>query len=143
MIKRVVFFLIVSFPLTAQNLRPEFRARLDDKARLHVLTFLDPECPVSQKYTNTLNRLAEKYEGQTIRFYVIISVQGTNKIQIDSFMLDYRIRFNCFADNRLEAARSLNATLTPEVFLLDKNYVVIYSGAIDDWFFDLGRSKRK
>ena len=35
----------------------------------------------------------------------------------------------------------LGAKVTPEVFLLDQEYTIHYNGAIDNWFYSLGKNR--
>ncbi|MEY4594831.1 MAG: hypothetical protein RIQ47_1241, partial [Bacteroidota bacterium] len=37
--------------------------------------------------------------------------------------------------------RQLKATTVPQVFLLNKNGAVVYSGRIDDWMYALGKKR--
>jgi hypothetical protein len=36
----------------------------------------------------------------------------------------------------------LDAKVTPEVFLFDKEFELRYKGAIDNWFYELGKYRR-
>ncbi len=36
----------------------------------------------------------------------------------------------------------LNASVTPECFLLDSNLNILYNGLIDDWIKELGRKRQ-
>lgn len=42
-------------------------------------------------------------------------------------------------DKKHNVTNKYSATITPEVVLIDKNQLVIYRGAIDNWFFELRR----
>lgn len=119
---------------------PTLKKMLDQTADVHAVTFLDPECPISQKYTKTLNDLAERH-GARVKFYGFIPVQGISEQEISNFREYYQIRFHCVRDVKLQVAKNLKATVTPEVFLLDNNLNVVYSGAIDDWYFDFGKAR--
>jgi len=44
-------------------------------------------------------------------------------------------------DKKHVITNQYGATITPEAILIDKNQQVIYQGAIDNWFFELGRNR--
>ncbi|MFT5311332.1 MAG: hypothetical protein ACI8VL_002248, partial [Bacteroidia bacterium] len=44
-------------------------------------------------------------------------------------------------DNGNQLAQNLGATVTPEVFVLNSESEIIYSGKIDNWVNDLGKKK--
>jgi len=135
--------LLMTAPLAAQSIDPALSTHLDESSSAFIIAVLDPECPISQKYTRTLNDLASAYEKRGVTVWGIVSVRNIRQVEIDSFSVHYQLQFRCLPDAKLNVAASLEASVTPEVFLLDKDHNVVYSGAIDDWFFDLGRSKRK
>ena len=59
------------------------------------------------------------------------------------FKEEYEFRFPVINDTAQKLTYYLNASVTPEVFLLDNSGNIIYSGAIDNWFFDLGRYRKE
>lgn len=125
-----------------QEFRVLFADSLDRDAMVHVVVFLDPECPISQKYTATLRAMAGKYSRHGVAFYGSMSVRGINGDEIREFEQYYRPGIKCYADAELRVASSLTASVTPEAFVLDQDMQVLYSGAIDDWYYDLGKARR-
>lgn len=108
----------------------------DDAAS--VVVFLSPSCPVSQKYIPTLNAIYDKYAAQNVEFFAIIPGKVTMK-ERKTFITDYAVKFQVRPDKKFRWATSMEARITPEVFVFDRNDVVQYRGAIDNWFYDLGR----
>ena len=139
----VLLFALTTNCSIAQSAYPQLKNVCQHEAQLHVIVFLDPECPISQKYTHTLNELISAYHDKNIRFYGIISVQRVQSAEISEFVNTYGLKLTCVNDSALTVAAALRASVTPEVFLLAKDLDIIYSGAIDDWYYDLGKSSRK
>lgn len=107
---------------------------------MHVAVFIGTDCPISQKYGNTLRELRETYPN--INLYGIIPKNFTRE-QIRGFKKDYRIPFNLYHDSGNRVAKEFEATITPEVYLFDNKGTIYYSGAIDNWFYELGRNRKE
>jgi hypothetical protein len=45
-------------------------------------------------------------------------------------------------DSNKKIANQLKASITPEVFILDINGSLLYSGRIDDWAYSLGKKRK-
>jgi thiol-disulfide isomerase/thioredoxin len=103
--------------------------------------FLSPECPLCQNYTRVLNQLYREY-GNRIAFYGIIPGKTYDAKTINGFAKKYSITYPLYIDRALKLSRYLRATATPEVILLNKNELV-YKGAIDDWFADIGKQRAR
>lgn len=114
---------------------------INDFKELCVVVFLSPDCPLSQKYTLTLNELSKEFDGKA-KFYGIFSESDPVLKDYKDFKKKYKIRFKLFSDNEKQLAKALTASVTPESFVLSKGKV-IYHGAIDDWAIELGKTKKK
>ena len=55
----------------------------------------------------------------------------------DKYLLTSRIKI----DRTHKLAKRLNATVTPEVFVVDEKNNIVYHGAIDNWFYALGQNR--
>lgn len=111
----------------------------DGDAQFFVFVFIDPNCPISQKYIPRVNSLADEYD---LSVYGVQPNPGIDNAEIIKFKEDYEFRFPVINDTNQKLTYYLNASVTPEVFLLDNSGTIIYSGAIDNWFFDLGRYRK-
>lgn len=105
---------------------------------LYVLMFLGTDCPISQKYGNTLRELPETYSD--ITFYGIVPHHFSEKEMIQ-YKKEYNLPFSMYRDEHNKVAKICKATITPEVFLIDGDGNVYYDGAIDNWFYALGKSR--
>jgi hypothetical protein len=113
---------------------------LGDKKGL-VFVFLAPDCPLSQYYTLPLRLIFENYH-EKISMAGIIPGKFYSMDEINQYKERYRIPFDLFLDDDLKLTNQLKASVTPEVFLLDENLHLVYSGAIDDAAVDLTVKKQ-
>jgi hypothetical protein len=109
-------------------------------SHLRLFVFLSPECPISQKYTRTLNLLNRQYAGN-MDIDGIVSGKTWTKADINAFATKYHISYPLWIDRSLALAHYLWASTTPEVILLTADNNLIYRGAIDNWFQSLGKSR--
>jgi hypothetical protein len=111
---------------------------LNSAAQVKVVVFLAVDCPISQKYIPTLNALKDKYTAQQVLVYTIIP-GAVKKEVLRAFVTEYNIGFTVTADKRYRWVKALHPHATPEVFVYNSSNALQYRGAIDNWFYDLGR----
>ncbi|MBN8578060.1 MAG: hypothetical protein J0L66_14040 [Cytophagales bacterium] len=125
----VIFFVLLSQMGFAQsNSKPT-----------EVVIFMATDCPITQKYMHTIRLLAKRYRKQlTVTGYF---PAGINPQAERDFRKEYSVPalVKLVDDKSHTYTNRLGANITPEAFLLDNKGVIIYSGAIDNWFFELGR----
>lgn len=107
-----------------------------------VVIFLSPECPLCQKYSLVLNKLHTTFNGKT-DIVGIFTGNGYSNSQYEEFKTKYRISFKLFVDKKSRLAGMLHASITPEAFFVNSEGLVLYQGAIDDWYVSLGKNKPK
>lgn len=106
-------------------------------AKGFVVVFTCNHCPFAVKYEDRINDLAKKYK---TKGYILLAINPNDpKVQPeDSFeLMKKRAKEKAFVfpylfDEGQKIFPQFGATKTPHVFLLDKNRVVKYIGAIDD-----------
>jgi len=106
-----------------------------------VVYFLSPECPLCISYTRNLKQLASDFSDERVQFVGIFSGKWFSEDEVKTYSLKYGLSFQMLLDDDLSFAKKLNASVTPEAFLLDSSGRVRYSGAIDNWVNDLGKKK--
>lgn len=110
--------------------------------KANVYVFLSPECPLSQSYSLTLNQLNNNYKNDHICFYGIFSGTFHSTDEIKKFKEKYGIEFPLFQDMDYNLARKLGATTTPEAFVLDSKGIIVYSGRIDNWAYEVSKKRQ-
>lgn len=66
-----------------------------------------------------------------------------NPNEVKTFVEEYAIKFPVSIDRDFTDVRRFQATITPEAILIDRQGQVLYQGAIDNWFFDLGKYRQR
>ncbi len=101
--------------------------------RLTVMVFLYPECPLSRQAIPVLNQIAEDLSrsgGAVLGLFH----ETVTRPEIEGFALDFKTRFPLLRDPGGQVARALQATTTPEAFVLDATGRVRYAGRVDDQY---------
>jgi peroxiredoxin len=106
-------------------------------AKGFIVVFTCNHCPFAKKYEDRINDLAKKYKSKG---YIVLAINPNDPEAQpeDSFeLMKVRAKEKGFAfpyllDEGQKIYPQYGATKTPHVFLLDKNRVVKYIGAIDD-----------
>lgn len=128
---------LMSYNVKAQ--RTDSKA-IDTEESLTAVVFLATDCPISQKYIGELKHIDSL-------FHTKISIKGVipgnvKQEEIDQFISEYQINFPVVTDTEYKLVKKYRATITPEVFLINDRNHIYYQGAIDNWFFDLGKYRQ-
>lgn len=102
-----------------------------------VILFMGTDCPITQKYVARIKEIIKTFESTTT-FYGVFPEQFSVK-EIKRFKKDYNLSMLLLRDDKMKLVQYLEATVTPEVFLLDEQLNLQYKGAIDNWFYELGK----
>lgn len=105
-----------------------------------VLVFLGTDCPISQDYVGALNSINARFiEYGRIRGII---PGNTEKQEVRSFQKDYQVEFPLEWDKSRDLEKKYSITVTPEVVVLDAVGEIRYRGAIDNWYYELGRHRQ-
>jgi peroxiredoxin len=96
-----------------------------------VVVFLSFECPVSNSYATLLTDLAITHAAKGV---AVLGVLPTDEAlaTLAKQATDFKLNFPILPDPKHTIADSFKATVTPEVFVLDRNHVLRYRGRIDN-----------
>lgn len=111
--------------------------------KTRIFIFLDVECPISQSYTLYLEKLYLKYNKLGILFFCVFPTKYMNVEEILFFNKKYNLTIPSVLDKFQSITKKLNATITPEVFVMNPKNEICYFGCIDDNFFALGKRNLK
>jgi peroxiredoxin len=137
-------------PVTAGSVAPAFTlkdtdgkehslAELTKSGKVVVIQWFNPDCPFVVKHyreTKTFNNLAEKYKDKNVQFLAINSgaagKQGAGLERNKKAKTDWAIPYPILLDESGEIGKAYGAKRTPEMFIVNKDGVIAYHGAIDD-----------
>jgi hypothetical protein len=76
---------------------------------------------------------------------IIFPFSGQKKFKksTNKFINTYQLAIPSKIDRDLEITKKLQATVTPEAFLIKNKTQILYHGAIDDWFYALGKNRKE
>ena len=108
-----------------------FADSLGPDGRAVCFAFLHPACPLAQEYAPVLNALAQEFAGNGIRFVGVVC-ECDDPGDIAAYRRKFGITFPIHLDTDFALAETLDATITPEVVLVDRERSIRYAGRIDD-----------
>lgn len=106
--------------------------------KLTVFYFMAPECPLSQNYSLQIKDLKQQFENNGVKFFLVFSGKSYNDKEVNDFLEEYMLDLEALKDSSFVLANFFDATITPEVFMVNNNGDVLYSGKIDNWIESLG-----
>ena len=106
-----------------------------------VCVFMDTGCPIARYHTRTLRILHEEYSNKGIRFTAVFPAANTTQETIEAYAKKYKFPLKVVLDPGQTRARTLKATIVPEVFVFDRKQKLIYRGRIDDHFAAVGKRR--
>ncbi|MFO1065180.1 MAG: redoxin domain-containing protein [Pirellulales bacterium] len=101
---------------------------------IDVICFLGVECPVSRFYTDRLQAMHGEYAGRNVRFIAVFSNLQDSKTDVLRFSAEQKIPYAVIHDADQSIARQFGAVRVPEVFVLGRDGLPVYSGRIDDQY---------
>jgi thiol-disulfide isomerase/thioredoxin len=106
-----------------------------------LLVMMSPECPICQKYTHKIHLLYAEYKKKGVALYLVFPGKYFDLPTINSYLKEQILEYPALLDKDYQLTRLLNATVTPEVFLINLKGEVAYSGMIDNWYYALGKKR--
>lgn len=104
------------------------------KKQLTVVCFLGIECPMARQYGPRLDKLANEFAAQNVRFVGVNSNSQDSQKEVAAFAKEYGITFPILKDPGNKVADQFGARYMVEVFVLDQTLSVRYHGRVDDQY---------
>ena len=104
----------------------------DQKAT--VVAFIGTECPLVKLYAKRLNELANDYDSKSVAFVAVNSNQHDSIEELQAFARKHKTNFDILKDPGNKVADAFSAKRTPEVFVLNDQFEIVYRGSIDDQY---------
>ncbi len=106
-----------------------------------VLIFLRVDCPISNRYSPTIQRIAHENAGR-VAFWLVYPDRSESAAQIRKHEREFGYDLPALRDVRRSLVAESRAETTPEAAVFDVNRKLIYHGRIDNLFEDFGRARR-
>jgi peroxiredoxin len=113
----------------------------DQQAKAIVFFFLRTDCPISNRYAPEIQRLAAKYAGEGIRFWLVYPEAATSTEEIERHREDYHLSLDPLRDPQHALVKMAQVTVTPEVAVFLPDGRELYRGRIDDRYVDFGKER--
>jgi peroxiredoxin len=106
----------------------------DYAGKIVVLEWTNPDCPFVQRHykAGTMTGLAEKYKDKGVAWLAVDSNQGQTLDDDRKWVSDNHLPYPMLDDSKSTVARAYGAKSTPDMFIIDKDGKIAYSGAIDN-----------
>ena len=133
----MLLILLITFSISFQSFAIE-------KSKLKVYIFLSEKCPICQSSTLELNRILKKYPSELLQFEGIFpNLDLSNMESMTEFKRKYQLQFPLELDINQLLVKKFNATVTPQVFLVEtQTEKIIYSGKIDNSYERVGKRRK-
>lgn len=101
-------------------------------AKAIVVMFIATECPVSNDYNSRMEKIYNDYKEKGIALLGINSNKAESVDRIKEHAKENQLTFTILKDEKNIIADKFEASVTPEVYVLNKNFDVLYHGRIDN-----------
>lgn len=132
---------LLNFSLKDQNGTTH---RLYDLAKQKAIVIISQtnDCPINQKYSNTVNELQDKFSPKGVSFFYLNSSLNDDKDSIKEEIKNYNFMLPVLIDPSQSIAKIFSITRSSEaIIILPKTWNIVYRGAISDRL-DYGADKQ-
>jgi peroxiredoxin len=112
-----------------------------ENAKGYIVVFTCNSCPYAKAYQQRLADLHNKYAGKGFPVIAINTSDSEKEIKARAKEMDYP--FVYLHDQTQEVTKAFGATRTPHMFVLSKEKIVAYIGAIDNNYKDAAAADKK
>jgi len=144
MISLVLLFIVTSSRVSAQNKVKIDNFTLKDQnsknyslsdfknSKALVIMFIATRCPVSNAYNSRMVSLFDDYKDKGVDFLAINSNKQEDVDEIEKHAKENGFDFPVLKDQENVIADRFKASVTPEIYVLNSNFDILYHGRIDD-----------
>jgi len=114
-------------------------------ARATVFVFTRIDCPISNRFAPTIERLRREFEPRGIRFWLVYVDPAEAPAAIRAHLTEYDQHATALRDPRHTLVEFSGVTITPEAAVYtsggDRRPRLVYRGRIDDRYVEFGRAR--
>ncbi len=111
-----------------------------DPGKPVVLIFVRTDCPISNRYAPTIQRLSAQYADKAA-FWLIYPDKSESSAAIEQHLRDYGYKLPALHDPQHALVKLGEAQVTPEVAVFDASGQLVYHGRIDNWYVTFGHAR--
>ncbi|QDS98305.1 redoxin domain-containing protein [Adhaeretor mobilis] len=119
---------------TLKDFRGRAHSLSEIEEQLVVVAYLGTECPLAKLYGPRLVELRKKYASRGVSFLAINANLQDSITELAAYARIHQIDFPILKDVGNQVADLMQAERTPQVFVLDQDRKIRYSGRIDDQY---------
>jgi hypothetical protein len=105
-----------------------------------VLIFVRTDCPISNRYAPTIQRLSVQHAGRAV-FWLVYPDKAESVEAIRKHERDFKYELPALRDLQHTLVKESRARITPEAAVFDTNHRLVYHGRIDNLYEDFGRAR--
>lgn len=111
--------------------------------QLQVIVFMSETCPICKSVTSELRGIDEIYPDSVLSITAYFPTRTAKDPEsLRQFARKYNLRFDLIPDSNFIHCSRLQATVTPEAFLIDvSTNRIMYRGMIDDSYASVGKRR--
>lgn len=132
-------------PVTATDIDGRTWTLLAPAARqFDLLLFVATDCPISNRYAPEIIRICHDYDARGVRCFAVYPDAAATAAAVAAHRREYGFPASipAIVDRDHALVRAASPRVTPEAALYSSTGRV-YRGRIDDWYVDVGRSRRQ
>ena len=111
----------------------------DAGAAATVLVFMTVDCPIANRYSPEISRLATEFAAKKVEFYRVYVDTSVKADAIERHGKEFKYPCPAFVDTKHPVVNAIGATVTPEAAVLDSKGILRYRGRIDDRYVEHGK----
>jgi len=110
--------------------------------RAIALVFITPDCPIANYYQPTLRILGDEFAERGVPLFMIHSDPDVTADSAQRHVAKFKIAAPVILDRDQSIARRVDAKITPEAIIVDRDGETLYRGRIDNFYEAIGRKRR-
>jgi thiol-disulfide isomerase/thioredoxin len=108
--------------------------------KIVVLVFVRTDCPVSNRYAPTIQKLSAEHAGNAA-FWLVYPNKSESAEAIRRHEQEYGYKIPALRDPQHVLVKESQVQITPEVAVFDASRRLVYHGRIDNLYEDIGRAR--
>jgi len=108
--------------------------------KVTVLIFVRTDCPISNRYAPTIQRLSAQFAGRST-FWLIYPAKSETSGSIQQHLKQYGYKLGALQDPQHTLIKASHVEVTPEAAVFNASGDLVYHGRIDNWYEDFGHAR--